>query len=65
MGIILIEDDIDAAWVTTTSFLIFLMQLGLGFLEAGYIKYKNINNILLKHILDTTLVGVCWWLFGY
>jgi Amt family ammonium transporter len=52
-------------WVIVTAFLVFVMQLGFGMLEAGLIRVKNITNILIKNILDFCIATIVYWAFGY
>ncbi len=52
-------------WVIVTAFLVFVMQLGFGMLEAGLIRVKNITNILIKNILDFCIASIVYWAFGY
>lgn len=39
--------------------------MGFAFLEAGSVRYKNINPILLKNVIDTCVVTVSWYIIGY
>jgi ammonium transporter, Amt family len=62
---------INTMWVLVTAFLVFFMQAGFMFLEAGFARERETINVLLEGIVDTCLCGVlfyCWgfaWMFGH
>ncbi len=62
---------INTMWVLVTAFLVFFMQAGFMFLEAGFARERETVNVLLEGIVDTCLCGVlfyCWgfaWMFGH
>jgi len=62
-------DEIDASinviWVSTTAYLVFFMQTGFSFLEAGNIRFKNIQNVLVKNLLSVTLGTIIYWLVSF
>jgi Amt family ammonium transporter len=37
-----LEIGINVAWVSSCTYLVFLMQLGFAFLEAGSVRLKNL-----------------------
>jgi Amt family ammonium transporter len=41
------------------------MQSGFALLEAGSIRKKNHQNVLLKNLMDACIGGVIWWSIGY
>ena len=41
------------------------MQCGFAFLEAGAVRSKNTTNILIKNVLDSIIVMVCYWATGW
>jgi len=45
--------------------LVFFMQAGFSLLEAGTVRFKNYQNILLKNIMDACIGGMVWWMWGY
>ena len=58
-------------WVLITAFLVFFMQAGFMFLEAGFARTRESVNVMLEGLVDTALCGVlfyCWgfaWMFGH
>ena len=44
--------------------IVFLMQAGFAFLEAGAVRSKNTVNILIKNMLDALIGGVSYWAIG-
>ncbi|KAF5827023.1 ammonium transporter family-domain-containing protein [Dunaliella salina] len=45
--------------------IVFLMQLGFAMLTSGFVRTKNINNILLKNLMDASVASICWYVLGY
>jgi len=41
------------------------MQTGFALLEAGTVRFKNYQNILLKNCMDACIGGLVWWACGY
>ena len=56
---------LDTVWVLLAAFLVFLMQAGFGMLEAGFIRAKNVCNILMKNFLDYCMASLGFFVFGY
>ncbi len=56
---------INTMWVLIAAFLVFFMQAGFGFLEAGFVRAKNVVNIMAENFLDTTMTTVGFWAFGF
>lgn len=56
---------IDVVWVSVATYLVFLMQLGFAFLEAGAVRGKNIQSILYKNCFDVSSDTIMWWLVGF
>ena len=59
-----LADDVDAAWLLGCSFLIFGMQLGFSFLEAG-IVVANLRSVVMKNVFDLCLCFGTWYAIGY
>ena len=55
---------LDVIWNLDTTFIIFLMQIGFGMLEAGTVRAKNTKSILMKNLLDSCLCAIIWWAIG-
>lgn len=55
----------DHFFLIVMSIIIFLMQMGFAFLEAGSVRAKNTTNILLKNMLDVCIGAVVYWAIGY
>jgi len=62
---------INTMWVLVAAFLVFFMQAGFMFLEAGFSRTRESVNVMLEGLVDTSLCGIlfyCWgfaWMFGH
>src|SRR6201985_2690430 len=56
---------VNTMWVLVTAFLVFFMQAGFMFLEAGFARTRETVNVLLEGIVDTCLCGLLFWAFGF
>lgn len=56
---------INTVWVLITAFLVFFMQAGFAFLEAGSTHEKNTVSILIKNIIDFAIATLAFWAVGY
>ena len=56
---------INTTWVLVTAFLVFFMQAGFMFLEAGFARERETVNVLLEGIVDTCLCGCLFYAFGF
>ena len=52
-------------WVLIAAFLVFFMQAGFMFLEAGFARTRETVNVLLEGVVDTCLCGILFWAFGF
>jgi len=60
-----INHELDTVWLLISAFLVFFMQAGFAMLEAGGVRAKNTQNILLKNVLDACLGALLWWMVGF
>lgn len=56
---------IDALWLVVAGALVFFMQAGFAFLEAGMARAKNTVNVIMKNYCDMCFGAVAYWLVGY
>ncbi len=56
---------INTVWVLITAFLVFFMQAGFAFLEAGSTREKNTVNILIKNVIDFAIATLAFWAVGF
>ncbi|MBN1427067.1 MAG: ammonium transporter [Anaerolineae bacterium] len=56
---------VNTIWVLLTAFLVFWMQAGFAFVEAGLTRSKNTTNILFKNLVDFVFATLAFWFFGY
>ena len=55
----------DQFWTLIAAFLVFFMQAGFGMLEVGTVRVKNMQNILIKNMVDAAVGGITFWAIGY
>ncbi|MFH1645697.1 MAG: ammonium transporter [Candidatus Omnitrophota bacterium] len=65
MDIMCLKTGVDTLWVLLSAFLVFFMQAGFGMVEAGFIRAKNVCNILTKNFLDFCMASLGFFIFGY
>jgi Amt family ammonium transporter len=56
---------IDTVWILIAAFLVFFMQAGFGFLEAGFVRSKNVVNIMAENLMDTTMTTIGFIIAGF
>ncbi|MEE9278368.1 MAG: ammonium transporter [Dehalococcoidia bacterium] len=56
---------IDTAWLLLAAFLVFFMQAGFAMLTAGFVRAKNVSNILMKNVIDASVGSVAYWAVGF
>lgn len=58
------QGNMDNFFLIVMGCIVFLMQAGFAFLEAGAVRSKNTVNILIKNMLDALIGGVSYWAIG-
>ena len=56
---------IDIAWLLIAGILVLFMQAGFGLVESGFIRSKNVTNILMKNTLDLSFGALGYWAVGW
>ncbi len=56
---------LDNLWLVVAGSLVFLMQAGFAFVEAGLTRAKNIANIMAKNLADMAIGAVAFFVIGY
>lgn len=56
---------IDYVWILVAAFLVMFMQPGFAMLEAGFVRSKNVVNILAKNLMDFALGSMVFFAVGY
>lgn len=56
---------VDTIWVLLCAALVFFMEGGFAFLEAGFISAKNSLNIVMKVFTDCTVGMLSYWALGF
>src|SRR5579871_4485906 len=52
-------------WTLVAAFLVFGMQPGFVFLEAGFARKRETVNVLMECIFDTCICGILFYAIGY
>jgi len=65
LGINNLASGIDTIWVLLCAALVFFMEGGFAFLEAGFIRAKNSMNIVMKVFTDSTIGMLSYWAVGF
>ena len=60
-----LKDNVDAFFSLVMALIVFFMQCGFAFLEAGSVRSKNTVNILIKNMLDCLLGSLAYWAVGW
>lgn len=56
---------VDTIWVVLSAAMILLMEGGFALLEAGFVRYKNSVNIIMKVFADITIGTLIFYIFGF
>lgn len=60
-----LADNSDSFFLIVIAIIIFFMQCGFAFLEAGSVRSKNTVNILIKNMLDAFIGATSYWAIGW
>ncbi|TGK34480.1 ammonium transporter [Leptospira gomenensis] len=60
-----LRSEINWLWTCIAAFMVFFMQAGFAYVEAGFTRAKNVVNILMKNFIDFCLGSVFFWLVGF
>jgi len=56
---------VNKMWGLITAVFIFFMQSGFALVEAGSVRAKNCQNLLIKNVFDACLGAIGFYFFGY
>ena len=57
--------NLDTVWMLVAAFLVFFMQAGFALVEAGFVRARNVTNILMKNFFDLALGSIAFWAIGF
>lgn len=60
-----LRSELDILWTCVAAFLVFLMQAGFAYVEAGFTRARNVVNILMKNLSDAAVGGMAFYLVGF
>ncbi|MEW4429824.1 ammonium transporter [Paenibacillus pabuli] len=60
-----LSSGIDTVWVVLSAAMILLMEGGFALLEAGFVRYKNSVNIIMKVFADITIGTLLFYAVGF
>jgi len=52
-------------WLILCGALVMFMQAGFAMVESGCCRAKNVQNILMKNLVDVCIGTMCWWAVGW
>jgi Amt family ammonium transporter len=56
---------LDLGWLLIAATLVLFMQAGFALVESGFVRSKNVTNILMKNVLDACLGGMIYFAIGW
>ncbi|HLU41550.1 MAG TPA: hypothetical protein VKZ55_04065, partial [Microthrixaceae bacterium] len=64
-----VQANLDNVFLMICAVLVFFMQAGFAFVEAGLTRGKNVGNIMMKNLMDMAIAvvafGAVGWAFAY
>lgn len=60
-----VANAINLSFIFVAGVICFLLQAGFGLLEAGAVRAKNAQNIMIKNMMDACVAAVAYYLVGY
>ncbi|GAQ84673.1 Protein phosphatase 2C family protein [Klebsormidium nitens] len=54
-----------AIWRLQAATIVFFMQVGFALVEAGSVRAKNTQNIMVKNVMDACFCAAAFWTFGW
>ena len=60
-----LHQQIDIIWILICSIFVLFMQAGFCCLESGLSRSKNSIHVAIKNIVDVSVVGILFWIFGF
>ena len=65
MSLSQLAEGINTVWVLLAAAMVFFMEAGFAFLEAGFVRSKNSLNIVMKVFSDATFGTLAYWALGF
>jgi len=56
---------VDYLWTVVAAILVFFMQAGFALVEAGFVRAKNVVNIMMKNFLDFAFASLLFFFVGF
>ena len=60
-----LSSNIDWLWTCLAAFLVFFMQAGFALVESGFVRAKNLINIMMKNLADLAVGSLAFWAIGF
>ncbi|WP_417388405.1 ammonium transporter [Gimesia sp.] len=60
-----LNQQIDILWILVCSIFVLFMQAGFCCLESGLSRSKNSIHVAIKNVVDVSIVGILYWIFGF
>lgn len=60
-----LHQQIDILWILVCSIFVLFMQAGFCCLESGLSRSKNSIHVAIKNVVDVSIVGILYWIFGF